>query len=89
MRKANVKSTAITFADLRQLLESLGYKERSLVNAHVFHRQRNERVFLRRYEPTEMVDPWELAQTRLFLDGRGILAEADFDAFFERSATSA
>lgn len=89
MRKSSIKPTAITFTEVRQLLESLGYKERSLVNAHVFHRRRNERVFFRRYEPTETVDPWEIAQTRLFLDGRGILDEAEFDAFFERSATSA
>lgn len=89
MRKISAKPRAISFAEIRQLLISLGYKEKSLLNAHVFHRRRNERVFFRRYEPTNAIDPWEVSQARLFLDARGILAEADFDAFFERPATSA
>lgn len=89
MKKLKTKQQTMTFAEMRRLLDSLGYQEQLAENAHVFHRAREDYVIFRRYKPGEAVDEGDVVTTRDFLDASGILDEADFDAFFVQAATSA
>ena len=81
MTKTKVKT--IPFSEIRRLLLSLGYAERTLKNAHLFHRNEKDRVMFRRYQAREQLDWGDLVSTRKFLDMRGILAAEEFDAMLE------
>jgi hypothetical protein len=73
----------MTFDEVRRLLLEIGYQEKTTDNAHVFHRNKKDLVVFRLYRPTETLDVGDVLSTRKFLDMRGILDAADFDAFLE------
>jgi hypothetical protein len=74
---------------MRRLLKSVGYKEKRIENAHIFHRSKNQMVIFRRYKDDESLEMGDIISTRRFLDMRGILDEAEFDSFFEAANKSA
>jgi hypothetical protein len=80
---------AIPFADLRGLLQGLGYAEKATDKAQVFHRGGKDMLVLRRYRDEETVDLRDLVSTRKFLDTWGLLEASEFDAFLQRATTSA
>lgn len=82
-------TTAIPFAELRRLLRTLGYVEKNTDQAHVFHRAQADLLMFRRYRDQESVDANDLVSTRKFLELWGLMEPAEYDAFFERSVTSA
>jgi hypothetical protein len=84
-----MKTKSIPFAELRQFLLGLGYREKRSDSAIVFHRGGEDRLIFRCYRDSEDVDPGDLLSTRRFLDYRGLLGAADFDAFLARVTTSA
>ena len=81
MMKTKVKT--IPFSEMRQLLHDLGYQERIVENAHVFHRANKDRVIFRRYDAAQDIDWGDLVSTRKFLDMRGILDAQEFDTRIE------
>ncbi len=83
------KTRKVPFGKMRQLLADLGYREKTVENAIAFFRTQEDMLIFRRYKAKEAMRPGDVESTRLFLNSHGILAEADFDAFFERPATSA
>jgi hypothetical protein len=83
------KTKSIPFAELRRLLERLGYAEKRINQADVFHRHGDDLLVFRLYRDQELVDARDLVSTRKFLDFRGELEAAEFDAFLENAARSA
>lgn len=79
----------ITFADLRRLLESLGYRHERVERGEIFHQSKDRELYFRRYGPREVVTLPDLLKARRFLDAWGQLAAADFDAFLESSSKPA
>jgi hypothetical protein len=84
-----MKTKAIPFTELRRFLQDLGYTEKGTDTALVFHRGKEDLLVFRRYGDQEAVEYGDLVSTRKFLDLRGLLDAADFDAFLDRAATSA
>ncbi len=84
-----MKTKAIPFAEMRRLLQGLGYKEKLVDNAHVFFRSKTDMVIFRRYDDGEAVWSGDISTTRQYLDLRGIMDGSDFDAFFESVNQSA
>jgi hypothetical protein len=86
-----MKKTSIPFAELRRFLLGLGlgYREGRTENAIVFHRAKKDMLIFRLYRDEEDVDLGDLLSTRRYLDLRGLLDEAEFDAFLERATTPA
>jgi hypothetical protein len=84
-----MKTKTITFAEFRQFLMGLGYREKRTDSAEIFYRADDDMHVFRLYRDEEPVAPGDLAVTRTFLDFRGYLDAADFDAFLERAATTA
>ena len=84
-----MRTKTIPFAELRQFLYGLGYKEKHTDNAYVFHRNKTDLLIFRRYADQEPVREGDVVSTRKFLDGWGILEADDFDAFLERTAKPA
>jgi hypothetical protein len=75
-----MRSNAITFADLRGFLESLGFEPLAQKKGFVFqHAATDTRLLFRHYEPREQVQPADLAVTRKMLDERGILSADRFE----------
>jgi len=83
------KTRTISFAELRQFLQTLGYQEKSADNAIVFDRAHADLLVFRRYSDHESVDLRDLVSTRKFLDAWGLLEAADFNNFLARATTSA
>jgi hypothetical protein len=83
----NTKS--IPFAEFRRFLLGLGYAAKRTDTADIFHRAEQDLLVFRRYRDDEEVAPRDLLSTRKFLDLRGLLEAADFDAFLERATTTA
>ena len=83
------KTKTIHFDEMRQLLSSLGYIEKSTDKAHIFHQAGQNLIVFRRYRDHEQVNVGDVVSTRLFLDSWGILEASDFDAFMERHTTTA
>jgi hypothetical protein len=79
----------IPFADFRALLQGLGYTEKATNNAQVFHRDGKDLLVLRHYRDEETVDWRDVVSTRKFLDMWGLLEASAFDAFLQRSTTTA
>jgi hypothetical protein len=73
----------IKFAELRRLLEDLGYKYKRTEDAEVFRISRDRLIYFRRYGDRECVGARDLANTRTFLDAWGQLDAANFDALLE------
>jgi hypothetical protein len=81
MTKTKIKT--IPFSEMRHLLRELGYREKTVANAHVFHRAKKDLVIFRRYDAAEAVDWGDIVSTRKFLDMRGLLDAEEFDARLE------
>jgi hypothetical protein len=84
-----MKTKSIPFAELRRFLLHLGYAEKCTDNADIFHRAGKDLLIFRRYRDDEDVAPGDLLSTRKFLDLWGLLDAADFDAFLQRTTTTA
>jgi hypothetical protein len=69
----------IPFDELRQILKSLGYREKRTDTAIVFDRDQIHLLLFRIYGDNEPVDARDIASTRRFLDAWGLLEAADFD----------
>lgn len=80
------RTTTITFAELRRLLEKLGYRHDRVEKGEIFHQSADREIYFRRYGDREVVFGRDLAKTRSFLDAWGQLDAAEFDRFLE-SAT--
>jgi len=80
------KSNSLRFFELRQLLHSLGFKEKRTDTAWVFHHAKEGLIVFRLYDENEAIDEGDLRSTRRFLDMRGVFDGEDFDAFVHRAA---
>jgi hypothetical protein len=78
-----IKTRSIPFAELRQLLEGLGYEYKRTESAEVFRQSQDRLIYFRRYADREAVQERDLASTRSFLDDWGQLDAAEFDAFLQ------
>jgi hypothetical protein len=79
----------IPFAEFRAFLQKLGYVEERTDNAVVFRHPREGLLVFRSYQEGEVVDTRDLLVARKFLDLRGLLDTATFDAFLMGATTSA
>jgi hypothetical protein len=79
----------IPFAEFRRFLLGLGYAEKCTATADIVHRAEKHLLVFRRYRDDEEVAPRDLLSTRKFLDLRGLMEAADFDAFLQRATTTA
>jgi hypothetical protein len=84
-----MKTKTIPFAEFRRFLQGLGYREKRTDAAEIFYRTDDDMFVFRLYRDDEPIAPRDLHQARMFLDFRGYLAAADFDAFVERATTPA
>jgi hypothetical protein len=86
-----MKNKSIPFAEFRRFLLGLGlgYQVKRTDAAHIFHRATKDLLIFRLYRDDEDVDLGDLLSTRKYLTLRGLLDEADFDAFLERATTTA
>jgi hypothetical protein len=75
------KTRTITFAELRDLLEKLGYRHERVEKGEVFRLSDDRELYYRRYSRSEAVNDQDLASTRRFLDAWGQVEANDFDAF--------
>jgi len=83
------KTKEICFAEMRRLLNELGYKENCVDKAHVFFRSKKDMVIFRLYHDEDTLRSGDIFSTRQYLDMRGYLPETDFDSFFESVDKSA
>ena len=79
----------IPFAELRALLLQLGYVEKRTPGALVFRHPKEGLIAFRVYRDEEALDAGDLVSTRTFLDLRGQMDAADFDARLRRASTPA
>ena len=84
-----MKNKSIPFSEFRRFLETVGFQEKKVPKALVFRHPREGLLVFRVYRDDENVDLCDLASTRMFLDYRGVLSEADFDHFVQEAPTSA
>ncbi|MBM3996579.1 MAG: hypothetical protein FJ303_20860 [Planctomycetes bacterium] len=83
------KTSTITFAELRRLLETLGYRHERVERGEIFHYSPKREIYFRRYGDGEFVYARDVSKTRSFLDDWGQLDAADFDAFLESTSKPA
>jgi hypothetical protein len=83
------KTSTITFATLRRLLEKLGYRQLPVKKGHVFHQSEEREIYFRPYGDRELVFARDLVKTRSFLDAWNQLDAADFDAYLESTTKPA
>lgn len=79
------KCSGIPFGEMRRLLNGLGFKDKCANNAWIFHHAKEGLIVFRIYAENEAVDEGDLRTTRRFLDMRGVLEAADFDALIQRA----
>lgn len=81
-----MKTSSITFAELRHLLLDLHFTETQGDNYWRFEHPDSDAVFLfRHYAPDQMVVQHDIASVRMHLDWRGLLSAAAFDDFLAKS----
>jgi hypothetical protein len=83
------KSRTITFAELRRLLESLGYRHDRVGKGEVFHLSDARELYYRRYDDRDAVHHLDLVRTRTFLDGWNQMQADEFDAFLTSTSKPA
>ena len=83
------KTTTITFAMLRRLLEVLGYRHDRVERGEIFHHSPEREIYFRHYGDNEFVFARDTAKTRSFLDDWGQLDAAHFDALVESTTKPA
>jgi hypothetical protein len=79
----------VTFSELRQVLQGLGYRLKQTDKASIFHHPKEGLVVFRVYRDEEPVAELDLLSTRRFLDLRGLIDGKDFDSLLRRTATEA
>jgi hypothetical protein len=80
---------AISFDELRRILQSLDYREKCTDDAHLFHRNKTDLLIFRRYADQEPMDLSDLISTRRFLDMWGLMSASKFDGLVEQTPQSA
>jgi hypothetical protein len=83
------RARSILFAEFRRFLNGLKFAAKRTETAWVFHHRTQGLLVFRLYREEEAVDEGDLQSTRKFLDLRGLLDAADFDAFMEQASTPA
>ena len=73
----------VTFAELRQMLLDMGFRETVVPRSHVFfaHQPSGAEVALPIYRPDRIARPHHLISVRIMLDATGLMDRADFDDF--------
>jgi hypothetical protein len=84
-----IAKSDITFADLRRLLESVGYRHEHFERGEIFHLSKERELYYRPYRDLDYVLARDIVKTRSFLDDWGQLDAADFDAFLESTTKPA
>jgi hypothetical protein len=71
----------ITYGDLFQILQSIGFVERSIPNSHVGYRhaQSDTLILLAPHTADEVAKPIDLKYVRRVLDEKGLLDGKEFD----------
>lgn len=82
------KKNRITFAQLENVLEEIGFTKTVLPDTGVVYRHANSDSMLvvRLHKPREVVPDYVMAATRLQLDEQGIIEGDDFDAMLRATA---
>jgi hypothetical protein len=75
------KPRKIPYAEFRDFLQRLGYKEKRAEAAQVFQHPEEGLLVFRVYRDEEAVDERDLLSTRNFFELRGVLDPADFNSF--------
>jgi hypothetical protein len=83
------KTRPIPFSEFGAFLQRLGYVEKSTPRARVFRHPEEGRLLFRAYRDDEAVEMHDIVFTRKFLDLRGVIEAADFDAALLRADTPA
>ena len=83
------KTRPVPFAEFRGFLQRLGYAEKRVPKGRVLEHPEEGLLLFRAYQDDEPVAPIDLASTRRFLDLRGVISAADFDAALLRADTPA
>lgn len=81
-------SKSITFAQFEQVLTGLGFRRKAVPEKGIayVHAATDTIILVRAHKPSEPV-PWHiLASSRVQLDGRGVIAAADFDEMLKAAA---
>jgi len=84
-----IKTRPVPFAEFSSFLQRLGYVEKPYPNGRVFLHPEEGLLAFRYYRDDEAVLPRDLIRTRTFLDLRGVIEAADFDAALLRADTPA
>lgn len=84
-----MKMRAILYPEFRDFLQRLGYKEKQTPKAIVYQHPDEGLLVFRLYREDEIVALRDLMTTRKFLDLRGMLDAASFDAFLMQASTPA
>ncbi len=73
----------VTFAELRQTLLDMGFRETVVPRSHVFfaHEPSGAELALPVYRPDRIVRPHHLLSVRIMLDAKGLMDRSDFDDF--------
>ena len=81
-----MKTEAIVFSDLVNLLSRLGFTQHSVVNQEVFqHLESDTSIVLPHYEPRESLYPIHVVGTRKILVEKGLMEQAAFDGYLEKT----
>jgi hypothetical protein len=83
------KIKRISFVELRNLLDGLGFAAKRTDDAWVFQHTTEGLLVLRQYAPEEAIDEHDIVSTRKFLDFRGLLDANDFDVFLRKASAPA
>jgi hypothetical protein len=79
-RRAAMKTSSVMFAELRRVLQELGFTETRVDEFWRFEHPDSDTVFLfRPYALDEHISLPDLASTRIHLDWRGLLSANAFD----------
>jgi hypothetical protein len=81
------KHKTISFTRLRQMLLDLGFAETVVPGSHSLfeHDPSDTWLVYRPYRPNEMVSPTDLANTRFFLDQRGLVERDEFEELVRKA----
>jgi hypothetical protein len=81
-----MKTEAIVFSDLIQLLFRLGFTQYSVGNQEVFqHVESDTSIVLPHYELREILRPIHVVGTRKILVENGLMEPAAFDGYLEKT----
>jgi hypothetical protein len=79
-------TNSISFAELRQLLIELGFREYLDSEQVVFRHEPSDTLFVfRRYRPQDPVASYNLMDVRHMLDARGLMTAETFENQFRKT----